>query len=334
MSRRTDCHLATQPEEYVRTVGQKALEAMLFEVSATPKPGLVDRNNSGAHYDMDFFTFMASAAALRTVFDDFTRIGLQKHAEPLDKLLWSLQKYGQHAETIMFAGTKGINTHKGMIFSLGLICGAIGWLHDKYPLCIDIIGATIAQMCTGLCDSAFRDLEQKEKLTKGERMFLAHGFTGARGEAESGFATIRSVSYPVLCDLQERGLGVNETLAHTLLHLIAATIDTNIVSRHDLATAEYAREQARRALAYGGMLTKRGLRAVCAMDASFIEHHVSPGGCADLLAATYLIRAIETDNSLWRRDKAERPGKRIAPMSSIGLHMEVKEECPAQSVLL
>ena len=266
---------------------------MLFEVSATPKPGLVDRDNGGAHYDMDFFTFMSSAASLRTAFDEFANIGLALRDASPDQLLAALQEYGRSAESDMFAGTGGINTHKGMVFSLGLICGAAGWNRGKRTSSINAMGDTVSRMCAGLCDSAFRGLEHKEALTKGERMFLAHGFTGARGEAESGFSTIRDVSYPVLCELRERGLGINEVLAHTLLHLIAETIDTNIVSRHDLKTAEYARKQARRALAQGGMLTRRGLRAVREMDADFIERHISPGGCADLLAATHLLRELE-----------------------------------------
>ena len=48
-------------------VGRLAVEAILVEVSVTPKPGLVDRNNSGAHKDMDFFTFMKSAASLHSI---------------------------------------------------------------------------------------------------------------------------------------------------------------------------------------------------------------------------------------------------------------------------
>ena len=111
-----------------KKIGALAHLAMLSEVSATPKPGLVDRMTNGAHDDMDFFTFLASATALRTSFDTFAELGRAHAKEPVSALLPHLQAAGIIAERQMFAATHGVNTHKGMIFSLGLLSGVAGWV--------------------------------------------------------------------------------------------------------------------------------------------------------------------------------------------------------------
>lgn len=110
-----------------------AVEGMLYEVTATPKPGLVDRANNGAHYDMDYFTFMSSAAALYMAFDEMIKEGARsgEQQEDIRKLLAPLREIGKRAENRMFAFTDGVNTHKGMIFSLGILCGCAGWLTGR-----------------------------------------------------------------------------------------------------------------------------------------------------------------------------------------------------------
>lgn len=278
---------------FAQDIGRMAVEAMLCEVSATPKPGLVDRNNCGAHNDMDFFTFMASSAALHNVFDEFVQLGQYLDRTTAGNTLHMLQRYGMKAEKLMFHATNGINTHKGMIFSLGLVCSATGWIQSKAELSIDNICNAIQRLCNGLCNSAYRGLEHKENLTKGERMYLQHGFTGVRGEAESGYVTVREVSLPVFSQLMEAGQHLNDALVHTLLHLIAHTTDTNIASRHNLETAQYARNYARTALEHGGMFTENGQALIRKMDDDFIAKYISPGGSADLLAVTYLLYSID-----------------------------------------
>ncbi len=92
-----------------------AVRALLYEVSATPKPGLVDRNNSGSHQDMDFFTFVDSSSALIPWFRDFFSIGWEHGDETGDRLFERLRFAGQNAEAKMFSATGGVNTHKGLI---------------------------------------------------------------------------------------------------------------------------------------------------------------------------------------------------------------------------
>ena len=192
-------------------IGDIAQEAMIFEVSA----GLVDRVSSGAHRDMDFFTFLTSAAALRSSFETFARIGAERATESVEELLPFLQEAGIVAEQRMFAATHGVNTHKGMIFSLGLLAGAAGWASRRAePLGAEHLCALVGRMCHGLTDAAYRHVADKPatRRTKGEAMFLRYGVTGVRGEAESGFFTVRQYGLPVYRRRRREGASVNDAL--------------------------------------------------------------------------------------------------------------------------
>ncbi|MBR3456737.1 MAG: triphosphoribosyl-dephospho-CoA synthase CitG [Selenomonadaceae bacterium] len=281
----------------MESIGALAVEAMLYEVSATPKPGLVDRRNNGAHEDMDFFTFMSSAAALRKAFDEFAVIGKAHGSEPIENLLPHLQETGISAEREMFRMTRRVNTHKGMIFSLGILTGAAGWaLLRKEPLTAEHLGHLSAAMCNGICSKAYAGTAQKTHLTKGEAMYLKYGVTGARGEAESGFRTVREVALPAYRELRAEGLDINDVLVGTLLHIMANSIDTNILGRHDMETMHYVQRSSAAALEKGGVRTAEGRNAIDAMDEDFTARWISPGGCADLLAVAHFLYEAEKNS--------------------------------------
>lgn len=284
-------------EIILNKISSLAMEGILFEVSATPKPGLVDRNNAGAHKDMDYFTFMSSAAALHDTFDIFVRLGWEYRNEPIESLLQSLRCVGVKAEHRMFAFTNGVNTHKGMIFTLGILCGCAGWAIGKMPLSTVNLSRLAARMCKGICMREYTDLEHKTTLTKGERMYLKYGCTGVRGEVEQGYPTVIQI-LPIYSKLRSVDICINDALVQTLLHLIADTCDTNILSRHDMQTALFARQCAKEALRLGGIFTEQGKESIENMDQVFIERYISPGGCADLLAVTHFIYSIENSELL------------------------------------
>lgn len=280
-------------EQILNKIASFAMESMLYEVSTTPKPGLVDRNNSGAHYDMDYFTFMSSAAALHDSFDEFVQIGWKYRHRPIEEVLPYLREAGKKAEFRMFSFTKGINTHKGMIFTLGILCGCAGWLFGKKPLTFENLSECSAEMCQGICEKEYSGLEQKDELTKGERMYLEYGCTGVRGEVEKGYQTIKQFSLPYYTQLRQAQVNTNDALVQTLLHLIADTWDTNILSRHDMDTMIYCQRYAQKVLNLGGIHTEAGKAEIIKMDQDFIERYISPGGCADLLAVTHFVYSLE-----------------------------------------
>ena len=253
---------------------------MLIEVSVTPKPGLVDRNNSGAHRDMGFFTFIKSAAALRNSFEEFARADI-KNLFPV------IRGIGIEAEKKMFAATDGINTHKGEIFSLGLLSAAAGYLAEKnFSLTPENITRTASKICAGICEKDFAGVREKDSklLTKGERVFIEHGITGIRGEAEAGYPIVINTALPVLKKYLADGLNLNDAMAFTLIHIMAEANDTNIISRKDFKTAERVRE---RALS----LIEKGLSVeeILKFDRDLISEYISPGGAGDLLAVTYFL---------------------------------------------
>ncbi|MEW5028987.1 triphosphoribosyl-dephospho-CoA synthase, partial [Klebsiella pneumoniae] len=131
-----------------------------------------------------------------------------------------------------------------------------------------------------------------ERLSKGEAHFLRYGLSGARGEAESGFLTVRTQAMPVFTRMMEETGDSNLALLQTLLHLMAWNDDTNLVSRGGLAGLNFVQQEAQRLLWQGGVLVDGGLEALRQFDDELIARHLSPGGSADLLAVTWFLSAF------------------------------------------
>lgn len=117
-----------QKTEISGKLEKTALLSLLLEVSSSPKPGLVDRFNCGAHRDMDFFTFMESSAALSGYFVKCALLGTEFQGDHPKELFRRLRPVGIAAERTMFQATGGVNTHKGLVFSLGILCAAAAHL--------------------------------------------------------------------------------------------------------------------------------------------------------------------------------------------------------------
>ena len=115
---------AAVTEDFARYVGAMAAKALLYEVCTTPKPGLVDRENAGAHRDMDIYTFMGSSAVLQPYFTRCAEIGIKTREQAAEETFRQIRFAGMLAEQEMYRQTRGINTHKGAVFSMGLACGA------------------------------------------------------------------------------------------------------------------------------------------------------------------------------------------------------------------
>lgn len=278
-------------------VANLSIKSMLYEVSATPKPGLVDRNNSGAHKDMDFFTFLNSTSVLHSYFFNCTRAGARFNKEDYSILLKSIRPIGINAERDMFKATKGVNTHKGLIFSLGIIAAALGSLFKDYAMLEyepKVLSRRIIHISKGITEELENNKgDNEDKYTYGEKLFKEHGTRGIRGEVEAGFPTVVESSLPIFESLiDEKIYNINDILVHTLLHLIEVTEDSNILGRHGMDLLEYTQGQARQALETGGYLSPRGRCFVRVMDQDFIQKNISPGGAADLLAVTTMFFLI------------------------------------------
>ena len=296
-------------------VAECALEALLLEVAATPKPGLVDRRNNGAHRDMTFYTFIRSALSLRPHFAIMAQAGQDLAQKPPQELFNYVRILGLAAEKDMFAATNNINTHKGALFALGLLCASAGQAccrsADRSGWQPAALGQFVAQMSQGLCQRELADLNTlaaqatnatqatgaislnnaepdikvrpTAALTHGQRMYLQYGACGARGQAESGFAQVIEKYLPYLRDLKKQQLDQDEILVRTLLLIGADLDDTNILNRVGATKAAWAKE------ACAALHEHYTHEAACQLDDLFIKERISPGGSADLLSVTIFL---------------------------------------------
>ncbi len=280
------------------TIGTLAEWALREEVYATPKPGLVDRLDSGAHRDMDITTFLTSAQALRPYLIRFAEIGGFSRGAP-PSLFGELCETGKQAEEAMLLATGGANTHKGAIFSLGLACAAAGYcLRNGVAAKGDDILLCCGEIAKEKIARDFAQMSHREPLSHGEEIFSRYGAKGIRGEAETGFATVRRLSLPALEESLKSGMCWGDALIQTLLHLIANMEDTNVLYRAGPEALRFAQAYAREALDQGGMHSPSRQRLLADMNRDFIAQNISPGGCADMLALTIFVHSLQSMRQL------------------------------------
>lgn len=277
--------------EKVQNIARFACQALMDEVLVSPKPGLVDRVNNGSHRDMDIFTFAASTAALYPYFAECARIGLEHAAQDAPGVFDRLRLPGRMAEGAMLEATGGVNTHKGAVFSIGLLCAAAGRLAVAQWEAGALLDAC-AQMTRGLTDRDCAGLTAETARTNGQRLYLTHGITGVRGEAEQGFPLVRQYGYPKLRAGLRLGLPLNDAGRSALLALMAHNDDTNLIHRGGLAAQRRVAERASALLAEQDFPSAE---AAAALDAELIRDHLSPGGSADLLAMCFLLLFLEQE---------------------------------------
>ena len=266
----------------------QAYLALQQEVNVTPKPGLVDRKNNGAHKDMDIRHFFASATALRPFFCKAAETGFLNRDEAPSVCFQKLRPLGIEAEANMLKATRGVNTHKGAIFSLGLLCAATGRLApDQWTTCN--ILQECAAMVQGITEADFAGITEENAQTAGQKLYVRYGITGIRGQAEAGFPAVKSIGIPVLKQGLSRGLTLNDSGACTLLHLICSTDDTNLIHRGGRDMQLEICQKLKTLLAETPYPAMEKLEE---LDAEFIKKNLSPGGSADLLALTFYLHFI------------------------------------------
>lgn len=274
-----------------RRIGAVAAKSLLYEVCTTPKPGLVDCHNSGSHRDMDIFTFMSSTAALQPYFTDCAKIGMETADLSPRETFLQLRFRGKVAEQEMYRATGGVNTHKGAIFSLGILCGAAGRLQKEKCFAQEIL-CMVREMTREITREDFAGITEDNAMTKGQRLYARHGITGIRGQAELGFPAVAEYGLPVLRQGIARGLSVNDAGCAALLSFMAHTPDTNLMARGDLMTQQRIAAGVAQLLEEEPYPTREVLEK---LDRAFIQRNLSPGGCADLLAVTYFLWFLEQE---------------------------------------
>ncbi|XJS10542.1 triphosphoribosyl-dephospho-CoA synthase CitG [Aerococcaceae bacterium WGS1372] len=279
-------------------IPQLALKSLFYELSLSPKPGLVDRFNNGSHNDMNFYTFVDSALSFESFFYQYYFAGKElSTTTDFRNLFLRSRQIGIDAEEAMFNATGGINTHKGANFSLALILIATGYLvqRDNLPVWsksnTDEMFNIIRYMTKDDLLKDFNNLDKKKKLTHGERLFVEHGITGIRGEAVSGYPILKDILMPYLRS-QKDGL-TEYTLLKALLLVMGNIEDGNIIHRGGFESWEYVKQQALNL--YNESLDQDDfLNAMHKFDQDLIERHLSPGGAADAMSLGIFLYLLET----------------------------------------
>lgn len=277
---------------FAARVDALARDALAREVALEGKPGLVTPSARGSHDDMDHGTFAASIEALSGYFGDCARLGACGCG------FAALQARGRIAERAMFAATGGINTHKGAVFTLGLLAAAAG-RRGGVPgggaggRRSEGLGPTIATAWGAAILVAGAAPGADTRATHGARLRQRHGLAGAREQAAAGFPVLFTTTLPALEAALAHGADTSAAGLHALVATIGVLDDTNLAHRGGLAGLRWAQREARRFLAAGSVFAPGWRRALDALGRAFVARWLSPGGSADLLAAAWFVRALD-----------------------------------------
>lgn len=253
-------------------IAHLATQALQAELDTTPKPGLVDKDNNGAHRDMDYVLMQRSIDTLHPYFVKLALLGcadaLPTHA--------SIRDIGIEAERAMLSATNGVNTHKGALFSMGL--AVVAAAHEENT---DSLQTTIKALAASFPDTNGTHGSKAKLLSKGTT-----AIKGALDNAREGYEMLFAEWLPFY--IERRKERDAHTLHKTLLRIMCDLDDTNVIYRTDLATAEEVKQEAR------ALLDSFSETALKDMDRHYTTRNISPGGAADMLSLTIFIGSIQT----------------------------------------
>ena len=272
-------------------IAHLATRALQAELDTTPKPGLVDKDNNGAHRDMDYALMQRSINMLHPY---FVKLALLGCADALPTHT-SIRDIGIEAEKAMLSATNGVNTHKGALFSMGL--AVVAAAHEERKIAANeeqilkernggedvlvSLQTTIKALAASFPDTNGTHGSKAKLLSKGTT-----AIKGALDNAREGYEMLFAEWLPFY--IERRKEHDAHTLHKTLLRIMCDLDDTNVIYRTDLATAEEVKQEAR------ALLDNFSKAALKDMDRRYTARNISPGGAADMLSLTIFIGSIQT----------------------------------------
>lgn len=245
-----------------------ATDALQQELDLTPKPGLVDKEDNGAHQDMNYAMMCKSIATLRPY---FVRMALLNTSEP--DFINNLKQTGIEAEEAMLQATGVVNTHRGAIFAMGITIAAMTDCGEK------ALSDVISRIASALHNS---HSTTSEKPSHGTIVREKYGVGGAMAQALSGYKDLFQSWLPFY-----RANKQSPKAAHlTLLHIMSEIEDTNIYYRTDENGNKYVQEASR------ALLSNYSDYAMQRLNKEFVSKGISPGGAADMLALTLFVDSL------------------------------------------
>ena len=273
-----------------KNIATLATKALLYEVSISPKAGLVSRLSNGSHKDMNFYTFIDSSLALHNYFLNCFDYGQEKLFSCPD-FFKDLREVGKVAEKEMYEATKGINTHKGTIFSMGILLAVLGvHLKENKKIDLKILSEKIKEMCKPLLN----ELEDADNIsTYGEKAYKEYHLTGARGLAISGYEIVLLDGINKLKNFCKT-LDFETACILLLFYYMSVLDDTNIVNRASITTLKEIQILSKELFEENKKtLEKENIKnSMSKLNDIFIEKNISAGGSADLLILTIFIHLL------------------------------------------
>ncbi len=249
-------------------VADLAERALRLELDTTPKPGLVDRQDNGAHKDMDYALMSKSISALRPY---LTRLAVES-AKDIDSA--KIKEIGIEAEKAMLKATGGVNTHKGALFCIGLSVAAASYLAST-------TGSVEAYSFKELVSRAASEIPSARG-THGAEAKRSFKAVGALENARAAYPELFADWLPYYRSLEGDPFRCHKTL----LHIMTTLDDTNILHRRGAEGLAHAEAEAARLLED---FSESGLSS---LNKDFIRENISPGGSADMLSLTIFIESI------------------------------------------
>jgi triphosphoribosyl-dephospho-CoA synthase len=268
-------------------VARHAVRSLYQELALYPKPGLVSLVDTGSHDDMDASTFVRSLFSLRRYFQDIALAGARGDDFSVLRCL------GIEAERRMLAATGGINTHRGAIFSLGLLCAAAGRARR-----IGVPGPDAVRAALLACWGEALHCHRGQATSNGAAAGARYAAAGAREQAAAGFPSIFELALPTLRQTLAAGRGLRCARIDALFALMAELSDTNVYHRGGVEGARTVRDTSVRFLERGGTAAPDWEAQAVAVHHRFVAQRLSPGGAADLLATTCFIHALDAASEL------------------------------------
>lgn len=282
-------NLQTKPLSLAERLADLAVDALIDEADLSPKPALVDRRGNGAHTDLHLGLMHTSALALWPAFKEMAEAAVEIGEIGLP-LREAVGRIGREGEQAMLTTTDGVNTHRGAIWALGLL----------------VTAAALEPASTGANSVALRaarlalldDHYAPRPLSHGAQVAQRYGARGAREEAQLGFPSVLQRALPQLKISRLAGHGEQNARLDALLAIMTDLADTCVLYRAGEQGLNAMQTGAQAVLDAGGSASLSGRRRLHELDLQLIALNASPGGAADLLAATLLLDRIEHDGIL------------------------------------
>ena len=273
-------------------IGQQAVRALYLELALEPKPGLVSLRDNGSHQDMTAQTFMRSLFALRHYFVQMA------HAGAAQQPFAALQALGMQAEAHMLHATGGINTHRGAVFALGLLCASAGSLQvQQIPIRPHALRTALSTHWGSALRRRTEHARQRAPTTNGQLAAQRYQLRSAGDEAADAFPTLFETTLPALQAAYAQGLADRPARIQAFFATMACLDDTNMVHRGGMDGLRFGQLAARQFLAAGGAARPDWLEHARSLHAAFVTRRLSPGGSADLLACACWVRQLSVSAS-------------------------------------